>query len=380
MSSEKGTTIKLGDIIEERYMVVGTLGAGGMGEVYECVDVPSGRHVAIKVPHRELAQAQTFAGRFQRECHILSSIESEHVVECYGHGVLPSGQPYLVMPCLRGGTLADLAKLARDGLRVEYAVALVRQACRGVAVLHERGIWHRDIKPGNLFLTEASGGAHVTVKVLDLGMVSKGESMQAGDDCRTQTSLSAFTSGYSAPEQYLSVRDADARADVYALCAVLFRILTGRRAHGDSAEEIRKNAFQDVLPVPLRVLRPDVPPELEAVIVRGLSRDVALRPTSAAKLSEMLEPFASPRMRSHAVAAERRGSSGAKKRRSYSRGATAFIAALLVILLYVAAFARTRALGVDAPKSSPPRLPLTGRSAGTQPAFSFQTVTENRRS
>ncbi len=259
-----------------------------MGEVFRARDRVSGELVAIKVLSDERDER---TARFQREIELLSELSSPGIVRYISHGVTPSGALFLVMEWLDGEDLKD--RIRRDPFTMGEAVALATRIAQALAAAHLRGIVHRDLNPGNLFLP---GGRVDQVKVLDFGIA-----LREGRSQLTRTGTLIGTPGYMAPEQARSGGVIDARADVFALGCVLFLCLTGSPAfEGDSAGAILgKIVFGEAPRV--SALWPEVPEDLDALVARMLSRDPALRPSDGANLAAALAALG-PQVHSTAVA------------------------------------------------------------------------------
>lgn len=201
--------------------VVGEIGRGGMGVVLDAVDETLGRRVAVKVLSAESSDAVS-AERLLREARAAATLESPHVVRVFEVGRLDNGQLFVVMERLEGETLE--ARLARAGpLAIDDARRFAREALAGLGEAHRRGLVHRDIKPGNLFVArEAHGGE--SLKILDFGLVRDTQ----GASALTGPSEGLGTPAYMAPEQIRSARDVDARADVWSMGATLYELYTGK--------------------------------------------------------------------------------------------------------------------------------------------------------
>ncbi|WP_170229167.1 serine/threonine-protein kinase [Polyangium fumosum] len=292
-----------GDVLSGKFRIERVLGEGGMGVVLAAYHLHLGRTVAIKVLQPEALKHKELVARFANEARSASRIQSEHVARVLDVGTLDSGEPYMVMEYLEGSDLSKLVK-RQGSLEIEDAVEYLLQACEALAEAHVAGIVHRDLKPANLYLTRRADGS-ACVKVLDFG-ISKaalvGSSPEAQQMTQTQSVLG--TPGYMAPEQLRSSKHVDARTDIWALGVILQELVTGRLAfQGSTVPEIYA-AILSSPPEPLRKLRPDAPPALEAVIQRCLEKDAARRFASVGELAAALVPFAPARAR---LSAERIG-------------------------------------------------------------------------
>jgi serine/threonine protein kinase len=267
------------------YRLEGKLGHGGMGEVYRARHARLRREAAVKLLPARLAADPAFRGRFEREMAVIGQLDHPNLVRAYDAGV-EGEHLFLVMEFLDG---RDFEALLRQGapLTVADACEVVRQAALGLEYAHKHGIVHRDVKPGNLFLTGAG-----TVKVIDLGLA------RATDQSLSEKSLTSVntvmgTPEYMAPEQW-GDPNVGPSADVYALGCVLYALLTGgppfRRGEGDAWVAILE-AHRHAPPPKLRKMRPDVPEKLAECVSRMLAKSPSGRPASAAAVAQALTPF-----------------------------------------------------------------------------------------
>ncbi len=276
-----------GDLIAGRYRVERVIGEGGMGVVVAAEHLELGERVAIKLLLPEALRDAEAIPRFQREARAAARIPSEHVARVMDVGTLEGGTPYLVMEYLEGRDLARELE-ARGALPTEEAVGYVLQAAVGVAEAHALGIVHRDLKPSNLLLARLPTGRSL-VKVLDFGIAKL---TTGGDAHKLTKSFSALGSiSYMSPEQLRTAKDVDARADVWGFGVVLFELLSAQMPFdGDSLTAIAAAISVDQ-PRSLRHYRPDVPVELERVILGCLEKDRERRTPSLSALARLLEPF-----------------------------------------------------------------------------------------
>jgi serine/threonine-protein kinase len=261
-----------------RYDVDRLLGRGGMAAVYLARDIRQRRAVAIKVLHPELS-AILGSERFLREIELTASLQHPHILPLFDSGTA-DGLLYYAMPFVAGESLR--ARLARElQLPVADAVRIAKEAAGALEYAHRHGVVHRDIKPENILLAE-DGSALVA----DFGIALAVR--QAGGDRLTQTGLSLGTPQYMAPEQATGERTVDARADVYALGAVLYEMLAGAPPFtGPTAQAIIVKALAEA-PTPLTELRRTVPPQIAAAAHTALEKLPADRfPTAAAFASAL---------------------------------------------------------------------------------------------
>jgi eukaryotic-like serine/threonine-protein kinase len=282
-----------GTIVAEKYRVERVLGVGGMGIVVAAMHLHLEERVAIKFLLPEVAVVPEAVARFTREARIAAKIKGEHVAKVLDVALLADGTPYLVMEYLVGTDLAG--RLQSHGpLPVHDAVTFMLQACEALAEAHTLGIVHRDLKPANLFVATRPDGSPA-LKILDFG-ISKltSSSGTSGGHAMTRTTAIMGSPNYMSPEQLKSARDVDARADIWALGASLFEVLTGRVPF--EAEELPQLCTMILYSEPygLRDLKPDLPPELQAVLSRCLAKDRALRYQHVLELATDLARFGPP--------------------------------------------------------------------------------------
>jgi serine/threonine-protein kinase len=267
-----------------RYEIGRQLGRGGMGAVYEAVHRDLKKRVAVKVLFGAAAASEEAKQRFLREGEAASRIRHPHVVDVTDVGS-DGTRSYLVMEFLEGEDLAS--RLHRGLLTPEEAADILLPVMAGVAAAHDEGVVHRDLKPENIFLARQRHGG-IVPKVLDFG-VSK-----VSGDARAMTGTAATfgTPFYMPPEQLRGARQADHKSDQYALGVVLYECVVGRRPF--EAENIYSmlRAIGDGDYPPPRRLRPELPEELEAIIMRAMNMDPAQRFPTLRQMGQALLPFA----------------------------------------------------------------------------------------
>jgi tetratricopeptide (TPR) repeat protein len=272
-----------GTLLAGRFKIQRLAGRGGMGAVYQSVDISSGHPVALKLLHA--AADSQMARRFTREARLLSKLRHPRIVSYVAHGVTEDGQPFLAMEWLEGEDLAQ--RLAHQPLSLSEALLLVRRIAEGLASAHSQGIVHRDIKPSNIFLR---GGKIEEVVVLDFGLARLVASSQA----LTHGAVVLGTPGYMAPEQATSQQDVTPSADIFSLGCILYECLTGRAPFQAPhlAAVLAKILFSD--PTRLRTVRPELPDSLQTLLNRMLAKDPAHRLADATHLLKALEAWESP--------------------------------------------------------------------------------------
>lgn len=278
-------------MIAEKYELLRLLGAGGMGAVYEARHVGTRKRCAVKLLLRpELASDAEVSRRFFREARAGGLIESEHVVASYDSGVDAQGRPYYVMECLSGEDLSEL--LERVGcLHPLTAIKLMMQACIGLASAHELGIVHRDIKPGNLFLSVGAGDRdEVKLKILDFGVAKvKMEVFEESSSSLTRIGSLLGTPQYMSPEQVKRASAIDQSADIWSLGVVMYECLTGALPWGEVESVGELIAAILTQPIPsVQDAAPWIDADLASIVQRALSRDKSTRPHSATELHHLL--------------------------------------------------------------------------------------------
>ena len=268
----------LGTTIDGRYLVKRFIGRGGMGAVYEGEQVALGRRVAIKVMTRDLADA--YRERFRREARLASRVIHEHVAQVFDVSTTPDGHELIVMEYVEGRTLGDV--MDEGPLDPTRAIAITRAMLVGLAAIHDQGIVHRDIKPGNVMLT-TRGSDREFVKIVDFGVARGG-----GEASLTNTGHAVGTPHFMSPEQFRG-GNVDLRTDIYAVGVTLFAMLAARMPFtGDTAELGAQHVFEDA--PSLDAVRPGLPPWLVAAVARALAKAPADRFANARDFAAALAP------------------------------------------------------------------------------------------
>jgi serine/threonine-protein kinase len=265
-------------LLSERYQVEASIGKGGMAQVYRGTDTVLNRTVAIKVLGPQYASDQGFVERFRREAQAAARLNHPNVVSVYDTG---SDGPvhYIVMEYVAGKTLAQILHEG-DHLQPERAAEIAAQVAGALSFAHAAGIVHRDVKPGNIMITPTG-----EVKVMDFGIARA-----ASAEPLTQTATVLGTASYLSPEQAQGGA-VDARSDIYSLGVVLYEMLTGNPPFvADSAVAV---AFKHVSEAPVHPseVRPGIPADLEAVVLKAIAKNPANRYASAEEMREDLERF-----------------------------------------------------------------------------------------
>jgi serine/threonine-protein kinase len=277
------------------YRILERLGEGGVGQVFKARHRLLHRVVALKLIRPERVTHPTTVGRFQREVQVAAQLDHPNVVRAYD-AAEQAGTYYFAMQYVEGADLARVVK-ERGPLSVAQACHCLAQAARGLQHIHDSGLVHRDIKPGNLIVTAAQaadGGPAGTVKILDLGLARLNEDPEEGAPRRpalTQLGMVVGTYDYMAPEQGRDSSSADARSDLYSLGCTFYFLLTGQPPFPDGGALEKMMQHQLDEPAPVEGLRPDVPPGVAAVLRRLLAKRPEDRYQSADEVAEALAPF-----------------------------------------------------------------------------------------
>lgn len=280
---------KIGDVVADKYCIEDVIGEGGMGVVFTATHRITGKRVALKWMHQELAQNEEAVQRFIREAQAAGRIDHPNVVDIYDvehHG----NTVFLVMEYLYGEPLTDY--LARDCRDIAEVIRMLLPALRGVAAAHKRGIVHRDIKPDNIFLCRSPDGKPREAKVLDFGISKVISNEQQYDPRLTRTGALMGTPYYMSPEQVRGSKDIGPQTDIYAFGIILYEALTGEVPfYADSFTALVLEIATGT-PRPASEVRTDLPIELDKVIAKAMAREPSNRYPDIESLARALEPFA----------------------------------------------------------------------------------------
>lgn len=324
----------INQILGQRFQLYRQLGEGGLSTIFAAIDLQTDKTVVVKVSDpRHLAQTQynsaaersearqywaEMTARMQREVAALTNLHHPNIVRVFAAGAISADLSYVVMELLRGQTLRDELN-ARGRLPITEAVRIAAEVAAGLSAVHARGIVHRDLTPRNIFLCEENDGEmerkserakergsitrsslpslspslsfspSTLVKLIDFGIAKFPK--QPGAQTYTQHAVMAGTPGYASPEQFQNLA-VDHRADIYSLGVVLYEMVTGEKPFvGRSATEIAVKQLRDE-PVRPRALVTELPLRLEALILRALAKDPAVRQQSAEELVAELKTIA----------------------------------------------------------------------------------------
>ena len=270
----------VGRVLADRYRILARIGEGGMGTVYLAEHVALGKRMAVKVLRPEYSHDEELARRFEGEAVAASRIGQENIIDVTDFGRTADGDLYFVMEALEGENLASLVR--REGaLPLRRALNILAQICRALAAAHARGIVHRDLKPENVFLARREDGSDL-VKVLDFGISLSGGS--PGGSRITRAGSIIGTPEYMAPEQ-AAATDVDHRCDIYAFGVLAYEILTGALPFQGDTPIATLIKHQGEAPEPPRRRRPELPAEVEALVLRTLVKKPEGRPQSMAEVA-----------------------------------------------------------------------------------------------
>jgi serine/threonine-protein kinase len=286
---EPNDPAEVGAVIAGKYAITGLLGRGASGVVYEAE--ADGAKVALKIIHPELCHSRQIFGRYKREAKILRHLTGEHIVRFLDF-VEHDGLLVIALEFVEGESLEDFLGKSLD---CDTAIDVVLQLCSGLSVAHAAGVIHRDLKPANV-MVHANGSEPVRARILDFGLakVVHGEHMTTG---LTERDMIFGTPEYMAPEQARG-EEVDARCDVYACGVILYELVTGTVPLEGKTPFATMTAqlTEQVEPPRKRAPEKNVPPALEAVILRALEKDPAKRFASADAMKKALEAAAERRV------------------------------------------------------------------------------------
>jgi serine/threonine-protein kinase len=276
----------LGEVVGS-YRITGQIGAGGMGAVYEAEHLLLGRRAAVKVLLPDRCTDKETVERFFNEARATTRIQHPGIVKIFDYGHLESGNAFIVMELLEGESLGT--RLKREGrFSSTQAIAIARHIAGLLGEAHRHGVIHRDLKPDNVFLVpDPALPRGERAKVLDFGIAKLADDEEGGG-LQTKTGTLMGTPVYMSPEQCRGAGGVDHRSDIYALGCVLYQMLCGRPPFvAEGSGEIIA-AHIHVEPSPVRVYEASVPPDLEAVVMKLLQKDVALRYQTMEQVIEAL--------------------------------------------------------------------------------------------
>jgi len=276
----------LGSIFAEKYEILAVTGRGGMSTVYKARHTLMDNFVAIKILNSALVNDPLHIERFTKEAKTLSGLKHPNIVQVFDFGISENSKPYLITEYLQGESLADILQTSTN-IPAQRAVSIFLQVCDGLSVLHKKGIVHRDLKAGNIFLVHEADASDV-VKILDFG-IAKMLDDENKDQKLTKDGEVFGSPLYMSPEQCTG-RKVDARSDIYSLGCVMYECLTGSPPHigGSPFETMNKQCNEPTLS--LRGIAPELPiPDLlDELVMKALMKDPQERQQTAEELKASL--------------------------------------------------------------------------------------------
>lgn len=273
-SMEMSIRDEIGYMLRDRYEITDIIGEGGMGVVYEAWDTQVERKVAIKLVRSDTTTDRKFITRFRRELEITSQLRHPSTIRVFEHGESDDGRPYMVMELLTGESLAD--RLERGRVPEMEALQIARQVAESLSEAHEHGVFHRDLKPDNIFIETV--GVSKVVKVLDFGIAGGVDATRL-----TQAGEVFGTPQYMSPEQCNGL-PLDHRTDIYSLAVILYEMIEGRPPF----------AAETPMATMLKHVRAKVPPprhvskETTRIVQLGLRKDRGKRIQTAGRFAELI--------------------------------------------------------------------------------------------
>ncbi|RKZ10865.1 hypothetical protein DRQ32_06720, partial [bacterium] len=317
----------IGEVISGRYRITARIGSGGAGEVYEAEDLELPRKAAIKLLAPIWGSNQQLRQRFLREAEALSLLDHPHICTIYKAGETDSGRLYIAMAHYDGEDLS--ARLAAGAMVIPEALSCAIAITDGMELAHRKGFLHRDLKPGNVLITEDG-----IVKILDFGLAKVPDRTQM-----TETGVTMGTLAYASPEQVRGEK-LDARTDIYALGVLLYQMVTGTSPFAASSAVATLQMVMNHQPAAPRKLRSDIPRRLDQLILRCIEKTADQRPESMAvvqdELIEMLAEISpSTAARQRAGHVENSGIAAPPPRRRRRLIPSVGVAAAIALLLWL---------------------------------------------
>ncbi len=273
-----------GSLLNNRYQLLERYGSGGMAVVFRGRDTLLDRYVAIKVVRDEEARSANFDLQFQREARAAANLSHPNIVTVYDYGI-DNGQPFIVMELVPGTNLKALLR-KRGRFTVEEGIPLMVQACAGLGYAHRAGLVHCDVKPHNMLVTPDN-----RLKVTDFGIARAMATLNPGE----RTDIVWGSPQYYSPEQAAGHVPSPA-SDVYSLGVVMYEMLTGTLPFTGSTAEELAHLHLEADPIPPSEFVPDIPPALEDIILKVLSKEPSARYRTADQLGRVLMNFGTQRM------------------------------------------------------------------------------------
>jgi len=290
VNAESGLTLERGLVVADKYRLLEPAGEGAMGSVWKAEHTTLGHTVAVKFLHGSVAKAAEPRARFEREARLAAKLgeASRHITRVSDHGVTDDGTPFLVMEFLHGEGLE--VRLKRDRrLPIALVAKITAQLSRALHVAHGAGVIHRDLKPANVFLCDSPEDGGLLVKLLDFGVAKA--TLDHDENQATRAGALIGTPNYMSPEQ-ITGETLDARSDLWALAAIVYRMAVGRAPFGSGAlSELAMRIVATEPPTPTQ-LAPDLPHEFDLWVKKGLAKKAPERFQNARDLADSLSMVA----------------------------------------------------------------------------------------
>jgi len=283
--------LREGVLVADKYRLLAPRGEGAMGSVWSAVHITLGSQVAIKFLHGSVASSAEPRARFEREAKLAARLgeASRHITRVMDHGVTGEGTPFLVMELLKGEGLDGRLKRERR-LPMTLIAKITSHLCRALNVAHGAGVVHRDLKPANVFLCDSQDESDVFVKLLDFGVAKA--TLENEENQTTRAGALIGTPNYMSPEQIVGDSAVDSRSDLWAVAAIVYRMAVGKAPFGSGAlSELAMRIVSTEPPQPTS-LAPDLPPEFDLWVKKGLAKKADQRFQTARDLTDSLSMVA----------------------------------------------------------------------------------------
>lgn len=264
-----------GYVFEDRFLIESSLGKGGAGQVYQCQDIILNRKLALKLLHKSAMASEQNLRRFKQEAQALQMLSHPNLLQVYKFGVSSDGQPYLLLPLVEGENLAVYLK-THGAMGANEALPIICMVCSALEHMHEKGVVHRDLKPGNIMLTRDSD-CMASVQIVDFGFAKLLEHAEISSQNITGTGEIFGSPLYMSPEQWRA-ESIDERSDIYSLACLSFELISGKTPW--NMEELMQFVLQGnkaQIPKLVDSLGQAVSPQLQATLSKALSSDSSLR-------------------------------------------------------------------------------------------------------
>jgi serine/threonine protein kinase len=274
-----------GRTLNDKYEVVDVIGEGGMGIVYEGKQKALAKKIAVKFLYPTIKASDEVLARFQNEARVAASIAHKNIRDVIDMDTTPEGLPFIVMEYLEGRSLGEILE-RKEMLSPETAARITLQILSALNGVHSRGVVHRDLKPANIFICKQAGGEEI-VKIVDFGISHLMRPPEGGPVMITQDNAIVGTPKYLSPEQAAGDK-VDARTDLYAVGTILYEMVAGRHPFEETNYNKVIVAILTREPPPPRQFAPEIPEELEKLILKALEKEPYKRFSSAAEFAQAI--------------------------------------------------------------------------------------------